>query len=355
MKKIGIIFVMAFMVFGMFSIVSAEELEIEDAGRVPGNAFYGLDQMFDNLRVSMTINQERKAEKALLVAEERLAEIEKLTEDGEIEKAEKARESYEKFIERSENAIKRIESNGDVNKSEEALRRVSRVQESLEAHHEKLKEIHLRIIEARGDNMTEEELAKIDEIFAALQEKSELIGQRTVNKLTNLETQHKVLADLSDEDLEELLIRIQGEEGIDVMKKDREARDDVRFSREVEAREGNLERFKERIENSNLTDEEKAKALERVNREEMKVQEFKENKEALRERLQDKEHYAEELREQLKNRIENAKKGKFDKLESADEVDDEDLAEDEPEDEFEDESDDESEDNSTETNSTEVN
>jgi len=61
----------------MFGLVSAQDLQ-RDAGITPDSKFYGLDKAMEQLRYTFTFGAENKAAYGILIAEERLAEIEEL-------------------------------------------------------------------------------------------------------------------------------------------------------------------------------------------------------------------------------------------------------------------------------------
>ncbi len=296
MKKIGTIFLMAFLIFGMISLVSAEETDSEIEIQKPGS-INGFERAMENFRLSLISNPEKKAEKALEFAEERLAEIEMLTEKGNFEKAEKLQEHYAKMMQKSEKAMGKMKSNDNLKKSENALRNMAKMQNNIESHEEKLNEIHTRILENRGENMTEEQLEKLEGLFETLSEKSEEMAEKVLEKQENFEIKHKVLSEITDEKLEELLEQIQSEEGFSEEREMRLKREKVRNMREIKAREMNLERHEERIENSNMTEEEKALALERFEMQKANFEQFKERKEKGKEIL-------EQRREEAKNKVE---------------------------------------------------
>jgi hypothetical protein len=116
-------------------------------------------------------------------------------------------------------------------------------------------------------------------MFERLNEKSDMMEEKAMTRLENFETKHKVISEMTDEELEALKMRIESEEGILEQKKAREDRIKEINMRAIEARSKNLEKIAERIENSNMTEEEKELAKERLELQQQNFEEFKERKE----------------------------------------------------------------------------
>ena len=326
-------FLMAFLVFGMIGLVSAEETDSGIEIQKPGS-INGFERVMENFRLSLISNPEKKAERALEFAEERLAEIEKLTEEGDFERAEKLREHYEKMIQRSEEAMGKMEFNGDLKKSENALRAMARMQNDIEGHEEKINEIHTRILE-NNENMTDEELENLEELFEVLSERGEEIAEKAAEKRENFETKHKVLSEMTDEELLEFLEQIESEEGLFEEREMRLEREKVRNTREINAREMNLERTQERIENSNMTDEEKEMALERFEMQQENFEEFRERKEQGKNFTQERREEAKELREEHQEDMIEAIEEELENRQNSEENETEDEEESEEENETE--------------------
>lgn len=345
MKKIGTIFLLTFLVFGMIGFVSAEEnnseVNIQNAGSI--NAF---ERMMERIQLSFISDPEKKAEKTLEYAEERLAEIEKLTEEGKLEEAAKLQKHYQRMIGKSEKAMERIEANGDINKSQNALRKMARIENQIEKHNEKRDMIHLRLLDK--ENLTAEEIEEIEDLFGEIENSSESLDELAEARKENFETKLKVLSELSDEELENLLAQIESQEGILEEREERQIRAKERNMREIEVRERNLERIQERIESSNMTEEEKEIALERFEMQKEHFEEFKERKEESKELF-------EERREEARERFEKAKELREEHNEEMAEAIKEELEErqkDSEEDEVENETEDSEEDEVEEENST---
>lgn len=70
------------------------EVQLPDAGILPGNPVYFLDKLIEKIVIVFTFSPEKKAERLLGDANERLAEAEELAESGEQELADQTSQEY---------------------------------------------------------------------------------------------------------------------------------------------------------------------------------------------------------------------------------------------------------------------
>jgi parvulin-like peptidyl-prolyl isomerase len=78
--------------------VFAQEAELPNPGLTPDSPFYFLDTLGEKIGMFFAFSAEKKAEKALQYAEEKLAEVKAMAEQKEIKAMEKANQKYEKFL-----------------------------------------------------------------------------------------------------------------------------------------------------------------------------------------------------------------------------------------------------------------
>jgi len=301
------------------------DIEVVEAGTTPDSPLYGLDNAMDRLRLALTFNKAKRAEKALQISEERLAEVKAMIEQKKFEHAEKAEERHELFVEKARLALEDVETDSEEAKAKHALVKITRVQNKIEAHSEKVAEVKARILENHADDMTEEQLDHLEEIFGKIIEKSENMEQKVAEKKEQAKTKYKVLSEKTDEEVEEVLEEIESQ-GLKRAQERRLERAETRNERFIEIHESRLERAQNRLNQSDLTDAERAQVQARLDNLSQKLGEFEEKSETRLERAKEK--------------LEQAKQAQ----QGQDSDDD-----DEDEDEFEDESEDESEDDSNES------
>jgi hypothetical protein len=193
-------------------VVSNKELEITKPGIGPDSIMYGLDRAMERISLALTFNKVKKAKKALKNAEERLAEVEDMIEKNESEEADIAQENYDEAINETEELIDEIESNEDVNTTEEALKEVMGLKMKVMSHGEKVAFVKDRILERMtASNMSEEKIAHLTEVFERIKTKALEVENKIEQKRNRVKTKYKVMAGKTDEEIEELESEIEEE------------------------------------------------------------------------------------------------------------------------------------------------
>ncbi|MCH7850686.1 MAG: hypothetical protein IH845_03530 [Nanoarchaeota archaeon] len=258
------LFASLLLVMFSFSVVLADDSEIipdEDETSAIGNSI-------DKIRLSFTFNSEKKIKRALEFAEKRLAEAEAL-EDENPEKAAKARQRYESFVEKAEIALEKIENAGSDSEeeSEEDIGRMARIQERFEEHREKASAIHARRLERlENQNATEEKINRVNERYDSLVKRMDAREERVLNRFERARNTHKRLAEKSDEEIEDIIEEIEDKEGITESRLKRIERTEIRIERFSGLRDRDIARLQERFNSANLTEEEKTLIQEKIDR-----------------------------------------------------------------------------------------
>ncbi len=188
------------------------ELSVSDPGITPDSPFYFLDKASERLSLAFTFNKEKKAKKALKFAEERLAELEEMTQEGKVDDAQKAEEGYSQAVEEATTSLKDVEVDGDLNATEDTLKEVTEMKLKIKAHSEKVAEIKKGVLERlAASNMSEEQLAHLEEVFSRIIDKAEKTELKIEEKKNKVKLKYKVEAKLTDKELEEKEKEIEGE------------------------------------------------------------------------------------------------------------------------------------------------
>lgn len=196
----------ALMAFALvMPMVSAEEIEVETAGIGPDSAFYGLDNAMERVRLAFTFGKANKARLKMKYAEERLAEVEDMIGKNKFEFAERARLRHNSTLEEVEELVDEIETNGDEETAEEALKEVERMQLRMLNHSERVAFVHNRILERLGNNsnVSSEQLAHLEEVFAKIEAKAQEMEQKMAQRRKNVRTRYKVLSGKNESELTE--------------------------------------------------------------------------------------------------------------------------------------------------------
>lgn len=96
MRKLILSLIIFSLLFGAMSF--AQETDLPNPGLAPDGPFYFLDTLGEKIVMFFTFGAEKKAEKALEFAEEKLAEAKAMAEKNKTKAAEKANQKYQKFL-----------------------------------------------------------------------------------------------------------------------------------------------------------------------------------------------------------------------------------------------------------------
>jgi len=263
----------------------SEEIEVEDAGVTPDSPLHGLDRALDRINLALTFNKQKKAEKALRIAEERLSEAEEMAEEGKLDEAAEAEEEHNELVDEAEFAVEEIESNGDEETAKESLEEVLKVKHKIASHSEKVSLVKQRILERQAERMSPEQLAKLRAVFERIENKALETENKINQKKENVKTRLKVLTEKTDEEIDEVESEIEEETGLDKEKKERTAR-------EIKRAEKSLENLERKLKEQNVSDAEIDDAIKKVRE---KIKEAKEDEQEGE--YEEAEDVAEEVKE----------------------------------------------------------
>jgi len=105
----------------------ADNINPEDAsiaGITPDSPFYGIDVAMDNIGLMFTFNKEKRAEKKLQIADERLKEANMMAAANNIEAMEKAMANHENMLQSAEKDREAI-GTGDGTQTNTMLKKMS--------------------------------------------------------------------------------------------------------------------------------------------------------------------------------------------------------------------------------------
>jgi len=301
MMKIISLFLMTFLMIGTLSFVVAEEASdvVPEAKRI---GFF--ENQMDRIRLAFTFNEEKKIERTLNMAEKRLAEAELLAEENP-EAYELAQARYDEFVAKAEKILADIESGTeDVNSSVDYIEKIARIQNQFERHRNHAEEVYVRALERFEVNgASAEKIERFENFYGKALDRSNQMEERIMEKRETAVKKHKALSEMSDEEIEELLTKVESSEGLTQNREARMEQAEKRVEKLVEKGAQNIERIQNHFENAEgLTEEQKARIQKRINNAEGRLGQFEERAE---ERLENQQEVAEQRDEGLKNAIEN--------------------------------------------------
>lgn len=318
MKKINGLFVMMFLLVGTLGFVVADETPLDkdqtgqadDAVPEPKKIGFFKNQMF-KLNLAFTFNKERKIDKVLEMAERRLAEAELLAEEDP-EAYVRAQERYDDLVARAEEILSKIgDGDGDENKSIGYMEKVARIQNKFERHRDHADEIYARALERfAANNASDEKIARFEMFHERALNRSDQMEARILEKRENAIRKHKALSEMSDSELEGLLVRIESGEGLAEARAVRMDRLEVRIQKLGDRGITMSNRMTERFENANLTEGQKARIGLRIDAVEGRIGELGDRVQL---RFDEQKAIADKKAADLRAAIEAELKGRVDK------------------------------------------
>ena len=232
--------------------------------------------MADNVRFAFIFNKENKIQRALELAEKRLAEAEVLAEEDP-ERAARAQERYDDFVAKAEEILEKISEAKveDENSSIDKISEMARIQNKFEQHREQTARIYARALERfENNNASDEKVERFEEFYDRALNRSDRMEARIIDKKNAAVKLHKVLAEKSDEELKVILDKIDVKEGLTEAREERRERAEVRVSEITDIRKKNIERVESLLGGKNLTDEQRKEIANRVEIANKRVSEF---------------------------------------------------------------------------------
>ena len=127
----------------------------------------------DQVKRRFSFNAEKKAEYSLRIAERRMLSAGEFSAEGKYEQAENMVAKHEAAMERAEAYFDEVETNGDVDKAKIAVAKTIFMQNRIEANKERALDMKARILENHVDEMDEEQLAHLEEVFSRIEDRAD--------------------------------------------------------------------------------------------------------------------------------------------------------------------------------------
>ena len=301
MKRTNNLFLIVLLLVGTLGFVVAVEEEEADVPEAKKVGFF--ENRWDRMRLAFTFNKERKIERTLFMAEKRLAEAEVLAEEDP-DAYDEAQEEYDELVGEAEEILADVESEAeDENDSVDKIGQIARIQNKFERHREHADEIYTRARERfEMNNASDEKLERFEKFHERALNRSYKMEERIIERRENIIQRHKTLAEMNDTELEELLVEIEDGEGLKAARERRVARTEIRIERIEKIGENRLGLARERLNNTDLSEEEQARIRERLDNAEDRLARFGD---LARRRLATRVELSEERAENLRIAVES--------------------------------------------------
>ncbi|MBS3166757.1 hypothetical protein J4403_00935 [Candidatus Woesearchaeota archaeon] len=144
---------------------SVDEVALDAQADESLGFFYNLGQ---NLKLALIRNKEKRAELALRIANEKMAQVNKISKLNDPIKLEKALARQEKAQAKADKLIEKLETEDAKN-----VEAIERIRNKTQEQTAKVSEIKTRILERQKDKMTPEQITHLEEVFAKIEAKAQ--------------------------------------------------------------------------------------------------------------------------------------------------------------------------------------
>ena len=191
LKKIIILFLCLVLIVNVNSQDEANDatsVQLEDAvddgGITPDSVFYGLDNAWERVSLAFTFNKEKKAEKELKYARERLKEVKLMVEENKLDAAQKAEEKHTRLIEKLKERIDGLDD-----KNEGDLETNLEFENEIEEQEAEIDEIKTKI-EIKGD-LSVEQRELLDKLIESLKANNQNVRLKIESKRDEIKVKLK--------------------------------------------------------------------------------------------------------------------------------------------------------------------
>lgn len=216
--KILSVFLMSILMvslMGTFVLAQSDDSTSQaDQNSVLGNAFAlpedepitSTGTFGDRVSLFFAKDPEKKTKIKLRIAAKKLKLAEEHENNGKSEEAKEAIEEHEKALDEADESLDEIAVDGDLEQVKKALKITLMQKYKLELMYEKQEVVKEKILERKAETgkMTEEQLAKLNEVFSGINEKRDARLEKLNHRIDSLEARLKVLG-MTDAEIEELV------------------------------------------------------------------------------------------------------------------------------------------------------
>lgn len=211
MKKIFSLIVLGVFLFSLMgsAILADETSDSRDGSAIivpnPDEEISDSGIFWDNINMQFNSNKEKKAEIALKISEKKAVQAAKHIESKKYEKAKKSAEKHKEMMEKAETYLEDVEEDGNADAVKKALAITIIFQNRIEFHKERALQIKERILEKHAEDMTNEQLSHLEEVFSRIEDRANISQEKIAQRQENLRARYKILTGMSDEEINVLM------------------------------------------------------------------------------------------------------------------------------------------------------
>ncbi|MBR9680200.1 MAG: hypothetical protein GOU98_00015 [Candidatus Altiarchaeota archaeon] len=182
------------------------------SGINPDSILWGLDVALDKISLALTANPEKKAEKALEIAQERLMEVKAMAEANKFEAIAKAEKEHKSTLLKVEESINDLSEDDPEVQIEKELELEVKLKEHKESVERVKTELKVKI-QVEGE-LTVEQQARLDEFLASLSENTENAQIQIQNKKDDTKIKIKIKTGETEIEVEQRIEKLEIEHGL---------------------------------------------------------------------------------------------------------------------------------------------
>ncbi len=189
------------------------------AGTTPDSFLYGLDVALDKISLLLTFDNTAKAQKGLLIAQERLLEVRAMVEQSKLDAAQRAQSEHANTLEEVKIRVENIQRANATDEIEDEIE-IERELEEHESEIEKVKDELKVKIEIKGV-ITPEQQALIDSVLSSMENKTGEVKIKIDNKKGETKIKIKQQTGKSEIEIEQEIEEIEERKNVTAIRQER--------------------------------------------------------------------------------------------------------------------------------------
>lgn len=189
---------------------------------------------WENLKLSLTFNNEKKAMQELKIARLRLVQARIAARNNNTEAMQAALEAHNRIIERVKTRINAIDGASDGEGARLAAEKLVGLERAIEVHEARISKLNEILA---SENLTDEQRARIEQHLAQAENNTAQLRNLEAEKKERIKTRLRAVGNMTDEEADTIIEEIENAQGLSKVKK---------LVSEVKAR--HIENVQERLE-----------------------------------------------------------------------------------------------------------
>ncbi|HOI19279.1 MAG TPA: hypothetical protein PLX15_05470 [Candidatus Woesearchaeota archaeon] len=200
------------------SFFSIESIEDVEENIIIPKKYGAFNRFFDNLALTFTFNQEKRAIKALEIADKKISNI--LNDLETKETNQDFSKDYQKTIQTFENALQKIENNGNIENSKNTLSNLSKIEQRVQTHYQKVATVKEIILERQRERMTPNQIEHLEGVFGKITNRYEAMENKFNEKRENTILKYKALSGKDDNQIAQEIETMNSNTGLTQSRKE---------------------------------------------------------------------------------------------------------------------------------------